>query len=305
MVRFALVLFACTAALILAISGSFAANLGMANDYGIFVFENLIQSSTDCGGRVAVGGNADISSYFVGKNISDTSIPSLVVGGNLNFSNGQVKGDVPHVGGTWNVKSANFTSCKTYDPETDVDFTAAKNYLTTTSTAWSKLTTNIGSVDNYYNNITLTGTDSDLNVFNLTAQDLLNCCSLTIKAPSSSTVLVNISGTTCEFSGFGTSLLGVNKNKVLYNFSEATSLNIFNIGVEGSVLAPYAKLGFWSGQINGSLIGNSLDNISVVNNGEVHNKLFQGDIPTVPEPPTWLLVSAGGLLISVYRLRRR
>ena len=46
-----------------------AVNLGLANDYNVFVFGNMSMSNTDAEGRVAVGGNATLSNYGVGAGI--------------------------------------------------------------------------------------------------------------------------------------------------------------------------------------------------------------------------------------------
>jgi hypothetical protein len=41
-------------------------DLGIANEYNLFVFEDLIQPSSDTEGKVAVGRSADLANYSVG-----------------------------------------------------------------------------------------------------------------------------------------------------------------------------------------------------------------------------------------------
>lgn len=307
--HFARSTFACLAVLAALACGASASNLGAANDYSIFMFDHLTIQNTDCTGRIAVGGNAEFTSYGVANGIKDVSIPSLVVGGNLKFTNGSVNGPV-HVGGSANVSGAGF-SCSAYNPAKDINFTNVENELLAKSTAWSKLTTHIGSIKDYYKEFTLTGTYSDYNVFNLTSQQLSDCTHLYIDAPKESTVLVNVSGPTCRFANFHIDPSNnLPSNNIIYNFADATSLYIYGTSVEGSVLAPKAAIGF-AGDINGNLIGNSLDikllrDINVWNSdGEVHNVPFTGSLPDVPEPPCWLIVSMGGALVSAFRMRRR
>ncbi|WP_195972705.1 choice-of-anchor A family protein [Clostridium thermobutyricum] len=57
-------------------------------NYNIFTLENLKANSVDSEGRVAVGGNINISNYGIGAKVKDNALPGLVVGGNLNISGG-------------------------------------------------------------------------------------------------------------------------------------------------------------------------------------------------------------------------
>jgi choice-of-anchor A domain-containing protein len=85
-------------------------DLGAAKDYNAFIREDFSATSSDVEGRVAVGGNASIANYSV--NIKDgsqlygdtTTKPAMVVGGDLNFSSGQIAGDV-YVGGSYSAHS--------------------------------------------------------------------------------------------------------------------------------------------------------------------------------------------------------
>ena len=48
-------------------------NLGIANDFNIFVFGDHTQSNVDSEGRVAVGGNATYTDYGVGSSVAPIS----------------------------------------------------------------------------------------------------------------------------------------------------------------------------------------------------------------------------------------
>ncbi|MFT6389405.1 MAG: choice-of-anchor A domain-containing protein [Paraglaciecola sp.] len=82
-------------------------DLGAASNYNAFIHSNFTATSSDVEGRIAAGGDVSISNYSINiKNgtqlyaDTDTS-PALVVGGDLNFSSGQIAGSI-HVSGVYN-----------------------------------------------------------------------------------------------------------------------------------------------------------------------------------------------------------
>src|SRR6202035_5655050 len=78
-------------------------DLGAANDFSVFIHNNFNASFSDVQGRLAVGGNANITGYSVGDALASNGGDTLVVGGDLNLSNGQVNhGDIA-VGGAANI----------------------------------------------------------------------------------------------------------------------------------------------------------------------------------------------------------
>ena len=75
-------------------------SLGVAGDYNTFIFNNFTATS-DTQGRLAVGGNMNVSGYSVGDQLPANSGDVLVVGGDLTYSSGRVyNGDVV-VGGSY------------------------------------------------------------------------------------------------------------------------------------------------------------------------------------------------------------
>jgi choice-of-anchor A domain-containing protein len=293
-----------------------ASPLGVASDYNEFIFGNINQSGTDSEGRVAAGGAVNYSSMSVAANVKTTpSIGDLVVGGNLNFSEGSVgylkdnadpayqKGSI-YVGGIATIAPTVGYGSLTY--ATPIDFNAAQNYLTQSSLSWGGLASNgnvsTQSLGNGALGILLTGYDSNLNVFHLSGADVIlaNAGNFKIDIPKGATALVNIDGTISAMQNFGFFFPDDKFDwdpYILYNFYQATSLTFGAIEIHGSVLAPYANVDFSDGHIEGQLIAMSLKGT-----GEAHDEYFVGQIP-VPETATLLLLGGGFIAVAFWRKR--
>jgi choice-of-anchor A domain-containing protein len=114
--------------------------------------------------------------------------------------------------------------------------------------------------------------------------------------PAAATIAFNISGTSVDMGGFDMvnfmTLLGESWDNVLFNFYEATELDLYSIGIYGSILAPLANITANYGQLNGTVVANSWTGTMQLNNTP-----FDGDDPTAPVPePAMLLLFGSGLL---------
>lgn len=276
----------------------------------VFVFGDMSESNVDSEGRVAVGGNATLTNYGVGSAFQSnpsSAGDTLVVGGDLSYNGGEVHyGNVVYGGTLTGSASA---PNGTVTQGSVIDFTAAETELTNHSAHWSGLDAT-GTTVNNFGGIQLIGVDPEINIFTLAGIDLNGAWGVTIDAPSGSTVLVNVSGLTNDFDNMGINFQDLNndstgitdKQHVLFNFYESTSLSISGISVQGSVLAPSAAVTFGNGNIEGNLIANSL-----TGSGEAHNDLFSGtlpDIEAIPEPNAGFFAAIGGFLWLAL-LRRR
>lgn len=299
-------------ALLLAIGSSHADTLGAASGYNVFVFGNMQRQNADAEGRVAVGGNATFSSFGVNdKGTTDTpATASLVVGGNLNYTNGNVFYGSAIVAGSATTSGLGFANGGSLTANVGtaglpIDFAAAKIELSGKSNYWAGLTAN-GTAANSFGTLNLVGSDPNLNVFNLAGSDLAGLNGFNLTAPTGSTVLVNVSGNPGTFTNYGMNLFGVGTSDVLFNFHEATAVNISGFGFQGSILAPDATLNFVNGQINGTTIVNEIANGS---SGEFHVPNFDGDLPeppsTVPAPPAVILGLVGFAALGLIRRRMR
>jgi len=223
---------------------------------------------------MAGGGPVTLSSYSVGAGLSNShsTRDDLISGGNLTFTNGSVvNGNAVYVG-TGSFTGVSFPHGSARQGSV-IDFAAARQFLQNASTAWGNLATN-GTITWQYNQYTLTGSNPSLNVFNISGANLAHATSVSISAPAGSTVLVNVDGNSLTLANFGISVNGTSRQKVLYNFKVATTLNISRIGVPGSILAPRAAVSYSNGAINGTLVAASFNGSATLN-----YQLFTGCLP--------------------------
>lgn len=259
-----------------------AANLGVANDFNVFVLGSDTQTNTDAEGRVAVGGAASFSSYGVGNGLTNSngSRDDLIVGGALSFTNGQVDNGNIRSGGAASLTYVGIPH-GSYIAGNPLDFAAAGTELRGISSSLGALTANGTGGRNPYGQINLAGADAGLNVFNLHGSDFNGANGLSIVAPTSSTVVLNIDGTADQMINMGISLGGVQRENLVYNFTGSGSLALSGIAIEGSILAPDMSVAFNSGHINGTLVAGSL-----TGSGEAHYHPFTGNVPNPPSPPS-------------------
>lgn len=267
-----------------------ATNFGLASLYNVFVLGNMSLSNTDAEGRVAVGGNATLSNYGVGANISPlppaNTDPSFVVQGNVDVTNGSNASGNTVISPTSTI--INYTmgnpngSLVVGNP---IDFVEAERYLKCASTFWNTLAAN-GSGAVLFNQLTLTGIDENLNIFNFdggniygTGVSLNQLNGINIVAPLNATILINVRGTNIQFGSYqifrnGIAATRENARKIVWNFPEALTWTNSTTAIYGSVLAPFAAANTTYSQINGNIVF-----ASFTGNAESHNELFIGELP--------------------------
>ena len=288
-------------------------DLSVAGNYNTFIFDDFTAPSSDTEGRLAVGGNANLANYSVGDKLSPSDDPVLVVGGDLTFTNGRVyHGDVMVGGSAANVDQSvrwGLQNDKLELIEGDVgvlvNFSKEEAYLTGLSKEISELTAT-GTSEMKWGGMNLKGDGtSDLQVFNLNGQDVLGAHTFNLDVdsiPEDAFVLFNISGNTAGLTNMSLSQLQSISDHVLFNFFEADELKLAGIGVEGSILAPFASVNNPMGVINGTIIAKSWDGMMQQN----HNPLVQdpGGSAAVPEPATLLLLGSGLIAWAGFRKKR-
>jgi choice-of-anchor A domain-containing protein len=278
-------------------------SLSEAQDFNLLTWGNASLINSDTEGRVAVGGSAIFSSYSIGTHATNPTptTASFIVAGDLAAGHGQVFNGSILVGGTYSGPGYALNSAAGSVTQFGMgsavpfDFGAAKTALTAKSLAFGS-EAETGTSILQWSTLTLTGSNADVNVFNVTAAELANASSIVLNATAGSRVLINVSGASATFSNKG--LHGFTPTLTVFNFYEATVLNMAGIGVEGSILAPRADVSFVSGQMNGQLIANSFSGASW-GVGELHNHPFNNQTPppvSVPDGASTGLLVIGALV---------
>ncbi len=239
--------------------------LGPADIYNVMVFGNFSSQNCDTQGALAVGGNVNLSAYSVGSALPSTYAGvSLVVGGNLNFTDGEVANGSVEVGGSDAASSFAIPNGKLLSGEY-INWSNAKSTMESISYGMATVA-QTGKVKDYYGTLTLTGNASGTNFFDLSAAELANCHGINIDVPNGSSVIINVSGSIVKMENFGINLNGASTSDVVWNFNHATSLTFYGISIPGNVLAPNASVVFNNGQINGTFVAQN----STGQSGEFH-----------------------------------
>jgi choice-of-anchor A domain-containing protein len=302
-------------------------NLGVAANYNLFATSGNVdqtsidQFNSDTEGPVAAAENITLSGFSIGASLpTNYSGVALVAGGNLNLSNGYVNGIAVYGGGTngntvtlvgsSSAGSSNDVTGGPLSPIQDatlinsIDFSAADTSLQKLSDSYANDSENGNvQVTGGGGTITLTGpSNSNTEVFNLTASQLADATDLVINADPNAEVIINVSNnipgqtaaTLGGSSGLGIQLTGTSEQNVLYNFSTATTLSSNEVDIQGDVLAPDAAFTFNNGQVNGNVVVASFDGDAQIND------------PALSTPEPGSLVGLGSLaLLSSFCLRRK
>lgn len=291
-----------------------AGTLYQATGYNAFVFGNMTYSNTDIGGSLAVGGSANLSNFSVdsGDNGVQGTQPTpnalrddLIVGGNLTYTNGSIFQGSGIYAGTGNISGVGLpvSGATLTQAASPINFSSAYTNLSAESAALQALSAN-GTKSNSYGTLTLTGTSATQNVFQLSAADVSAITAgINILVPNGSTVIIDVTGTNISFGSYGLTIngstAGSSGQDTIWNFSNATSVSIGSTAWLGTVLAPNATFSAGA-NVNGQVIVNTLSG-----SGEIHNFLFQGNLPgtSTPEPAPILLTGCGLALVAARSLR--
>ncbi len=281
-------------------------NLGAAQGYSAFFFGNASRVM-DVEGRFAVGGNLETSGFSFGyRTPYGVNGPSLVVGGNVNLGTGAIySGPKTNINTndrvgpitSWDkplgygVFGGTNSSLSVHDLRhaTPVDFAGAKTQLTKLSTDLKAEAAN-GTVEAKWGGLYLTGDNtSKVQVFNINSNTVGNLVLQNVK--SDAQVIINVNGTNSgtgtkyTFSGGQDGQLESLRDRVLFNFANASEVNISTF-TYGTILATKANI-IGTGHIEGSVIANSISAQVEIGYEPWHNT------SPVPEADTWAMLLAG------------
>ena len=241
-------------------------DLGTASQYAGFFFGN-VSKIPDIKGRLALAGDLSIGGTSIGGSIpADSTQPSLIVGGSLKaFTGGTIKGsgNKDSFGvyvGTKASAIPTYLDLKKVSVS-PIDFDAERAYLTILSKQLKEAPTT-GTVSQSFSAVTLTGSNRDIEVFQLPATQVTNTLNFVLKNIKTTAYIilnvvpdaqrqVNIGVTMSEFSG--------RYKHVLFNLPDTDVLTMTNVHVYGSILAPNACVKNSSGTLDGTIVAASWD----------------------------------------------
>ncbi len=286
------------------------ASIGSSNsNASLIVGGNLVQNGGTDAGNVFVGGS---SATFSGGATINGSITLSAANSTYTSSDASSPTNI-YVTPTTTVHDPSYfnTPKTTGAPATPLDVYGSSTDIINASKSLSALTgaTNISSSGG---TITITLTKNGMNVIDLsmlngstiTGINIVNAAGVT---PTG--LIINVAGDNLNFNGGSYNLGSLNDGQVLFNFGNATSINMGSLAFNGTLLAPLATVDFTSGQLNGALIANNY-----YGPGELHSDPFTDTLPTyvatggttvaTPEPGTVALFGTG-LIVLAFASRRR
>lgn len=321
---------------------SHAGVLGVAENYNAFIFQDMGDSYGYAEGAVAVGGNASLFDYDVATSL--TAGTNVVIGGNLSFAsdnvsgnmiggsvianqsitmdNGGPTGDVttnesfagtggPTMGGTIyyldtysNAGPNTYNTMQLSSPvPLPVDFASAQTDLLNTSNQLMGLTNNGSTSINLFD-LTLTGTQTGLNVFSVNADDLMAATSISINLPTGAFAVINVIQSPDSYGAItlpaGITTNGYDPTDVLWNFNSFTTMTILD-SFAGSILTPSANVVFVGGDLSGTLVANSLSGSGQFFSSDTYNHNIFVPLPASIYAGVVLLT---GTAISRWLVRR-
>lgn len=319
----------CVVGQFLMATGAFAAESTLSaqnimQQFNLVVFGSAT-STSDVDGRSFIGGSVSGGTYAT-SNLMTSSYPGLIVKGvvggsiaNSTINNGSsaIMGSssntsyngagVTYVAGT--VQGGNFNQQRLTSLSQNTTLQAevnASNSLTSTT-----MKSSLGSLSSQLSKLQATGSYSVNNknkvTFNATANksgiavlDLTGSNSTALTAfkefafnvdKSISTLVFNVDSTNISIAA---NFLANSSQKlasnIIWNFYNATQISLSN-QFGGSILAPNASLTNYN-EINGGVYVNSL-----TQRGSINLATFNGVLPAVPEPETYLLLCLGAALL--------
>lgn len=276
-------------ALSLASSTTLAADLGVANNFSAFVFNDFKSNFGRADGAIAAG-EIDLQGYSVGYTrpyspeeyylISESTIDfkygrqyvgSMIAGGGTDI----------HWGVRWGMEWGSKILSNQDESAMPFNFDEQEEYYKNLSAELNQLS-QTGTVYRKWGGLYLEGDgSSSTQVFNIDGRDFARAHTFKVWGiPSDATVIFNITGgADLHVRGKGFWHLRRHASKTVFNFPDTQKLNIKGNRWEGVILAPYADIRGVYGTAKMPIIGQSFYGSMALLGGE-----FNGDLPAVAQP---------------------
>ncbi|HEX2955528.1 MAG TPA: choice-of-anchor A family protein [Chitinispirillaceae bacterium] len=277
------------AGLVLSANGALIPQL---EGYSVYTSGNFTGFNSDIhDGSLVAGGNVTLTNYRVADG-------SLISGGTVDLTRGTYK-DIYAKNGIVN-SSATINGSQTIGGPSPLDFAAINDQLSNLSDAFSGTTSNITSTSEWGGGAIRLSGINDLNVFTIDASDLKNLGGLFIDVDEDEKVLINVTNTTGTVAGFRDGFNMVINNsydenvrrsladRILFNFTEATTELKLNGTFFGTFLAMGADIEGKDGNLNGGLFAKSYSGSQ-----QFHINSFDVPVTNVPEPATVSMMILG------------
>jgi len=276
-------------ALTLASSTTLAADLGVANNFSAFVFEDFKSNFGRADGAIAAG-EIDLKGYSVGyTRPSNPGEYYLISESSIDYKVGrQFVGSMIAGGGTnvswsvsWGMERGSEILSNQDQLAMPFSFDEQEQYYKDLSADLSQLDTT-GSVSSKWGGLYLEGDgSSEIQVFNLDAREFAKAHTFKVWGiPSAATVIFNITGDdNVNVKGKSFAWLRAHATKTVFNFTNAQKLDIKGNRWEGVILAPYADIRGVYGTAKMPVIGQSFYGSMALLGGE-----FNGELPALAEP---------------------
>ena len=291
-----------------------AQSLSSLTDYSVVVSGNL-STNSDIEGRTIVGGNiTSSSSANFGIRLQNTVPRSdlvLRVAGNIVAGNPiQLNAGSLELGGSRNNRIVNYNGGGSLVSNPGVnysgiieDLTLASQNLATYGSNSNALFISNGPGQPGPFRMTASPDSAGLAVFSINSNNLFGnnlVQQIELLTNNSTNILINVAGQSVNWTA-GNMVGNLTQNKwrerVVWNFYQATSIDFGSRNMMGQVLAPNATV-TTSANIDGSIFAKNL-----ITTSEVHLPGYRGSIVVIPEPSTSLLGIIGAT--AMLFLRRR
>jgi choice-of-anchor A domain-containing protein len=261
----------------------------LLRDWSLISFGNA-SSSSNIEGRAMIGGSLTGSTSDYGTRLTPASSflgqDVLRVGGTINKQNiNMAAGNIRHGSTVSGNTNFNGGGQRVFDASTASLIDDARRLLTADSAFYRTVpaTGNVAIPSGQPAAVTFNAVPTgslNLAVFNLPAGFFAanSIQQIDINLNGASGVLINVPGTSINFSSNGNFVQSFNtdnvRRRVLWNFYEATTINLQGKAFQGAILAPFAAL------TNQGVISGSVAVASINQQSEIHLPGFQAVIPS-------------------------